>query len=323
MCLYPKQMINRRYVKTKKNGGVIPPLDDYRKMYVAVGCGECMECRKKKANEWQVRLKEEMRCNSQKAYFMTWTFDDQSLNDLKKIVRDEGIMYDGWKLENEVCRLAMRRYLERWRKQYGKSLRHWCVTEKGQTSTERIHMHGIVWTDKDKEDIVLKWKYGFCDIGKKGVGEESAGYLVKYMHKVDERHRDFKSKVFTSAGMGAGYLDRYDSKIGKKNEQYVDRSGKKLALPQYFRQKLYDDDEREELWMQKLDEQRRFVLGVEVDVSTEEGEEDYVKLRAAARMKNKRYGYGSGSVDWDKRRYKSNLKRKQDESNRDEDERND
>ena len=145
MCLYPRQMINRRYVKTKKNEGIIPPLDDSRKMYVAVGCGECMECRKKKANEWAVRLKEEMRSQKMKAYFLTWTFNEQSLCDLKKVLRDEGCMYDGWKLENEVCRLAMRRYLERWRKKYKKSLRHWCVTEKGQTNTERIHMHGIVW----------------------------------------------------------------------------------------------------------------------------------------------------------------------------------
>ncbi len=310
MCLYPKQMINRRYVKTKKNGGVIPPLDDYRKMYVAVGCGECMECRKKKANEWSVRLKEEMRTNKMKAYFMTWTFDEQSMIDLKKVVKDEGCRYEGYKLENEVCRLAVRRYLERWRWKYKKSLRHWMITEKGQTGTERIHMHGIVWTNEDKEDIKIIWKYGFADIGKKGVGEDSAGYLVKYMHKVDERHREFKSSVFTSAGMGAGYLKRPDAKIGKKNEQYVDRKGFKSGLPQYYRQKLYDDEEREDLWMKKLDEQKRFVLGVEVDVSTEAGEEDYVKLRAEARKKNKRYGYGKGGIDWDKRRYKNNLKRK-------------
>ncbi len=86
MCLYPKLMINRRYIKTKKNGGVIPPLNDVRKLYISAGCGKCMECRKKRGLEWAVRLKEEMRHNNMKAYFMTWTFSEEALDELKKDV---------------------------------------------------------------------------------------------------------------------------------------------------------------------------------------------------------------------------------------------
>ena len=77
-----------------------------------------------------------------KAYFMTYTFDDKSLNRLKEDLKKKGCNYDGWKLENEVCRLAVRRYTKRWIAKYKKSLRHWMITEKGQTNTERIHMHG-------------------------------------------------------------------------------------------------------------------------------------------------------------------------------------
>ncbi len=222
--------------------------------------------------------------------------------------------FEGWKLENEVCRLAIRRYLERWRKQFGKSLRHWIVTEKGQEGTERIHMHGIVWTNEDKNVIEEKWSYGWCEIGKKGVGEESAGYLVKYMSKVDERHRDFKSKVFTSAGIGRKYIEREDSNNNKfrgkdTKEVYRNRKGQSLSLPQYYRHKLYNEEEREELWMLKLDKERRFVLGQEIDVSTEEGQKDYERVRDIARKKNKKYGYGDGSVDWDKVRYNNSLKK--------------
>ena len=58
MCLYPKLISNRKYQTTKKNGGVIPPVNDKRTLLVPVGCGNCMECKQKKAREWKVRLNE-------------------------------------------------------------------------------------------------------------------------------------------------------------------------------------------------------------------------------------------------------------------------
>ncbi len=181
------------------------------------------------------------------------------------------------------------------------------VTEKGQTNTERIHMHGLVWTDKPKEDIIEKWMYGHCDIGKKGVGEDSAGYLVKYMSKVDEKHRDYKSRVFCSPGIGAGYLDRRDSENARKTERYVNRKGQRFSLPMYYRLKLWSDEEREALWMEKLDEQKRYVLGVEIDISDDEGIRIYEEALKRAQAKNKRFGFGEGKTDWDKKRYQRSL----------------
>ena len=51
MCLYPKLIRNPKYKSTKKNGGVVPPLVDKRVGLIPVGCGKCMECRKKKARD--------------------------------------------------------------------------------------------------------------------------------------------------------------------------------------------------------------------------------------------------------------------------------
>ena len=48
MCLYPKLINNRKYTATKKNGGVIPAINDKRTLLVPVGCGNCMECKRKK-----------------------------------------------------------------------------------------------------------------------------------------------------------------------------------------------------------------------------------------------------------------------------------
>ena len=80
MCLYPKLIKNRKYVANKKNGGIIPDVKDDRVLYVPVGCGNCIECRKKKKREWQVRLQEELKVN--KGVFITLTFSDEELKKL-------------------------------------------------------------------------------------------------------------------------------------------------------------------------------------------------------------------------------------------------
>lgn len=118
MCLYPKLIKNPKYRPNKKNGGRPPFAYDTRVMWVPVGCGECMECMKKKARDWQIRLQEEIRTNKN-GKFITLTFDDKSLEELKKVLLSDGeTMPEKW--ENEVARIAMRRFLERWRKKIQK-----------------------------------------------------------------------------------------------------------------------------------------------------------------------------------------------------------
>jgi uncharacterized protein YlbG (UPF0298 family) len=124
----------------------------------------------------------------------------------------------GYDRDNEICRIAVRRYTERWRKKYGKTLRHWLVTELGHENTERVHMHGIVWTDKVK-DIKEIWKYGKVWIGDY-VSAKTINYIVKYVNKVDEKHKTYNSKIFTSKGIGREYMERKDS--GRNKYKKVD-----------------------------------------------------------------------------------------------------
>ena len=77
MCLYPRLYENKRYKVNKTNGGVVPTPRDERMRLVPVGCGNCMVCRKKKANEWKIRLYEEIRVR--KGKFVTFTFEDKWL----------------------------------------------------------------------------------------------------------------------------------------------------------------------------------------------------------------------------------------------------
>ena len=74
MCLYPKLIPNKRYLPTKKNGGVPPVCPDER-FRIVTG--------KQKQRQWIVRMSEENR-QTPNAYFLTLTIDDKSYKELKK-----------------------------------------------------------------------------------------------------------------------------------------------------------------------------------------------------------------------------------------------
>jgi hypothetical protein len=155
MCLYPRLIRNRKYTPNKKNGGIVPEVKDKRVLSVPVGCGKCMECRKQKSRQWQVRLQEDIRVNKN-AKFVTFTFSERELQKLDNEIKG----LSGYDRDNEICRLAVRRFTERWRKKYKKTIRHWLVTELGSQNTERVHMHGLLWTDETNGVIEEKWQYG-------------------------------------------------------------------------------------------------------------------------------------------------------------------
>lgn len=318
MCLYPKLINNPKYIKNKKNGGNIPKVKDKRVLLVPIGCGKCMECMKKKAREWNVRLNEEVK-NRKDGVFVTLTFSNESIKELYNSLKDEeeknGIKteLEGYELDKELARLGVRRFLERWRKKYKKSIRHWLITELGHNGTENIHLHGLLFTKESEEEIKNIWKYGFIWTSKKDgwVNEQTINYITKYCTKLDSKHKEFQPKIMTSAGIGKGYIDRTDSKNNiyvkeKTKEYYTRRDGTKLALPIYYRNKIYTEEEREKLWLEKLDKEVRFVDGVKVDIS--KTDEIYYRKLELARNKNKQLGFGDNQVNWERKRYERELR---------------
>jgi len=307
MCLYPKLIKNRKYISNKKNGGNIPPVTDERVLIVPVGCQKCIECKKQKARNWQVRLQEEIR-HDNKGKFVTLTFSNESIKELTKEIN--GIT--GYNLDNEIATLATRRFLERWRKKYKKSVKHWLVTELGGNGTENIHMHGIIWTNENAKTINKIWKYGYTWVGDKNnggyVNEKTINYVVKYVNKTDEKHKEYNSKILTSAGIGRNYTQRPDAEKNKYNETetketYTTKQGIKLPLPIYYRNQIYTEEEKEKLWLKKLDEEVRYVCGEKIDIS--KGEEDYYKVLEYHRKRNKKLGYGDDSKNWELKRYEN------------------
>jgi hypothetical protein len=307
MCLYPRLIKNRKYTANKKNKGNIAPVSDERVLWVPVGCEKCMECRKQKARGWQIRLLEDVKTNTN-GKFVTLTFNDQEITKLIKECEQNGI--SGYELDNEVATIATRRFLERWRKEYGKSVRHWLVTELGHKGTENIHMHGIIWTDETLETVEKIWKYGWIWKGKgekreNYVNARTVNYIVKYIHKVDEDHKEYKSKILTSAGIGGNYTKTAQSqKNNYKGEETIETyrtdTGHKIAMPIYWRNKIYTEEEREKLWLQRLDKNERWVVGEKIPA---DNLEEYNKLVEWYRKKNKQLGYGDDTKNWDRELY--------------------
>ena len=75
------------------------------------------------------------------------------------------------KLQNLTNRKkAQRRQI---RKETSKSVKHWCVTEKGHTNTRRIHLHGLFYAREGQTKWQLtkllyeNWIDGYKYYGKK------------------------------------------------------------------------------------------------------------------------------------------------------------
>lgn len=318
MCLYPKKIINKKYVANQKNGGNIPeppiighdefgPIYDERVYYVNADCGQCIECRKKKARNWQVRLHEELQ-QSKYAYFITLTFAPKELEELCKKTR--------LKECNAVAAYAVRHSLERYRKDYKKSLRHWYITELGHEGTERIHLHGVIFCDhtlefvkSDKENFYTwkYWKYGLVYVGQY-CNAQTINYIVKYMHKIDEDHKGFIGQVLCSPGIGKQYiekpgtLERHKYSGDRTVDVYRLPNGAKVKLPTYYTNKCLKEEEREKKWILFMDDGKMSIRGNNYR-SKIVGNSTLERITKRAQEYNEEMGYGNDSKEWRKKDY--------------------
>lgn len=313
-------MTNKKYTVTEKNGGRVPlppvigkdekgnDIYDERVLKVEIPCGQCEECREQKSREWQVRLNEELK-NWNYKYMVTLTFDNKSLKELlfKKKIKEC----------NAACGYAIRHCLEYWRKDHKKSLKHWFISEMGHEGTERIHMHGIIFSNEPLEYKIEEvknngflarwkyWKYGLIHIGTY-CNERTINYIVKYVTKIDNDHKGFIGQIFTSPGMGKNFLDNLYTNIYKyrKNasiDYYRLNNGSKVKLPTYYKNKLYNENERELIWRDYMDTGDTTIKGViyKKNITNHELE----NITTKAKEINSKNGYGSDSKEWRKREY--------------------
>ena len=146
---------------------------------------------------------------------------------------------------------------------------------------------------KDIKAIERLWKYGWVYFGTY-VNERTVNYIIKYVTKVDLRNRNFKAKILCSKGIGSNYLGSINAERNRFNnkntkESYKNKQGYELNLPIYYRNKIYSDEERERLWLNKLDKNVRFVMGEKIDISKDDT--NYFNTLEYYQKLNKSLGY--------------------------------
>ena len=282
MCLNPTLVVNKHFTPNRKNGFKIPFCDDKRKLWVSAPCGYCIECRKKKSNDWKIRITEEMN-NGLKCWFVNLSFSNKSIFLLEERFK---LKHKRDADANDVATLAIRLYFENIRKKLKVSLKHIFFTELGHRNSHRIHLHGLIWNTSNFDNntvldvIKSKWRRGIVFIGNEA-SLKTVNYIVKYLLKSDCDNPGFISKCLCSPGIGKSYLNKPDAtrnvfNDNNTNECYRYTTGKKGSLPTYYRNKLYTDDERDKLWVNKLDKCERYVMGQRIDVSTDSGITEYI-----------------------------------------------
>lgn len=306
MCLYPKLILNRKYRPNKKNNYRPPILKDGRLKYVSVGCGNCIECRQQKANEWRTRLANEIKGHKFN-YFVTLTFCEETLDQIEREINKSEC--------NAVAGVAIRRFLERYRKKYKHSLKHWLITELGHTNTERIHLHGLIMLDNpmSRNELQGLWKYGIADNGK-FVNEQTINYITKYVTKIDMDHKGYKAQIFSSPGIGRIYVDDttkgyHEYRPGHTRDYYTLSNGVKVSLPIYYRNKIFSEEERERLWIEKIEDACIYVRGIKIEnIDTKEGQQRYFDILQTQQQRNRELGFGDDSGEWKKQVYNTRLK---------------
>lgn len=90
------------------------------------------------------------------------------------------------------------------------------------------------------------------------------------MLKVDIKHPEFKQIVLASKGIGSRYMDRLDYLWQKQNYKninvatYTFRNGTKMAMPKYYKNKIFTEKERQRMWINNLNRGILWIYGEKV-----------------------------------------------------------
>ena len=178
-----------------------------------------------------------------------------------------------------------------------------------------LHRSSSVFTNEEKiNTLEERWRNGWVHIGEY-CNEKTINYIVKYITKVDNDHKNYKAKVFASAGIGSNYVYFIDEKRNKQNgrgikfnkyngedtkEYYLTKEGFKISLPMYYRNHIYNEEEKEKLWVNKLNKKEKYVDKVKYQLETDEDIAIYLNALKTAQKDNIKNGYGQRKWKEDK-----------------------
>lgn len=197
-------------------------------------CGKCPECLARKRSDWSFRLKEQLRV-AKTAFFVTLTYSPEMLPKDKKVNKKH-----------------VQDYIKKVRRDNKLRIKYFAISEYGD-KFGRPHYHMIIFNVDNEFKLADKWDYGYVHIGK--VTDASIHYCTKYMLKSQDKNENIPpsqrkgGELFSliSKGLGESYVDRAKEWHVSGLKSYVVNNGYKQALPQYLRNKLFNEEQKEML----------------------------------------------------------------------------
>lgn len=208
MCLNPRKIVHKGHL-------------------ISVDCGQCVDCRKKRATAWAYRVVLEAQL-----------YED---NCMLSLTYNEDNLPPGGSLSLQ----DLQRFIKRLRKRLlPKKIRYFACGEYGEKGG-RPHYHVIIFgwkpsdmyyyfTDKKGVDLYRSplvedlWKFGFSTVGE--VNLDTAKYCAIYLQKTPKVGQK-KPFVTMSRRPGLGW-ENFDIKCLTSDKIYVD--GKYITVPKYF-----------------------------------------------------------------------------------------
>lgn len=235
---------------------------------VIVPCGKCPPCKMKRVFQWVFRLEEEDRV-SVSSSFVTLTYDTENIpiskNGYKTLHVPEINKKTGRKFSTHF-----QLFIKKLRKCQKRKIKYYMVGEYGE-KTKRPHYHAIMFNTPGLNILEECWQYGSVHQGQ--VNAASISYVAQYINKSviipawfnDDREKEFSRM---SKGLGKSFLSKAMMKYyeADNTRQYVSRSdGVKLAMPRFYKEKLFTDEERVEI----ASYQKHLMQELEIDMEDE------------------------------------------------------
>lgn len=127
------------------------------------------------------------------------------------------------------------------------------------------------------------------------------------MTKLDTDHKGFYGQVLCSPGIGRSFTEsvifnKYRYMRSKSITTYTNSDGTQTKNPTYYKNKAYNEEERELIWRDQMDKKETYIMGNRYINGTID-ERQATNVLNKAREINKRLGYGDNSKEWEKKEY--------------------
>lgn len=260
-------------------------------------CGKCFNCKKRRTSGWSFRLNKEAEVSTS-AFFVTLSYEQPHLT-------KNGFM--------NLCKQDLQKYLKRLRKLNDNKLKYYAVGEYGG-KFNRPHYHIIIFNALETT-LEKAWK-GYTSIDEKSpharkntakngythVGTctpASVAYTLEYISKggqVPKHAQDDRQKEFSlmSKGLGKNYLTEnmknWHKDILSERMYCSTWDGKKLAMPRYYKEKIYTKAQRLHISMKVQKKQKEEWDNMSYRQQQEKENQEYLinieKCRKLARKKD-------------------------------------